>query len=91
LEKKLGLIESDLQAKIKELKKKIMIGSRSDLLKYESMHNILEGMSKNHRQLERRVFEIEDRVCRIEETMGFETLRVNKQFYLPEIRYSLER
>jgi hypothetical protein len=44
-------LESDLQGKIKELKKKVLIGRRSDKLKYESMHNILDGMKKNHRQL----------------------------------------
>jgi len=47
---------------VKELKKKVMISKRSDLLKYESIQNIFESLAKGHRELSAKVNHIEERI-----------------------------
>ena len=48
------------------------IGQRSDLLKYESVQSILEGLGKNQKELKGRVQEVEERVKQLEDIMGVE-------------------
>ena len=55
LERTLGETEADLQGRIKELRKKVTIGQRSDLLKYASVQSIFEGLAKNQRELRDRL------------------------------------
>lgn len=62
MERRLEEAEGQLNAKIKELKKKVVIGKRSDLLKYESIQNIFESLAKNHKELQTKVTQIEERV-----------------------------
>ena len=52
-------VEGELHGKIKELRKKVTIGQRSDLLKYESIHNIFDGLTKNHKEMKGKMEEIE--------------------------------
>jgi hypothetical protein len=55
---------------VKELKKQITIRKRSDMLRYESIVQILNSMWKSHKEVKKKVEEIEDRVARLEHVMG---------------------
>lgn len=70
LERTLGEAEAELQGRIRELRKRVTIGQRSDLLKYESVRSIFEGAVKNQRELRGRLQEVEQRVRQLEEVMG---------------------
>ena len=48
LQRRLTDLEAQLSSKVKDLKKKVMISKRSDLLKYESIQNIFESLAKGH-------------------------------------------
>lgn len=54
-DRRLVELNTNLNNLIKDLKKKVVIGNRSDLLKYESIQNIYEGMCKNQKELKHKV------------------------------------
>ena len=70
LQRRLTDLEAQLSSKVKDLKKKVMISKRSDLLKYESIQNIFESLAKGHKELSAKVNHIEERVEQLENIMG---------------------
>lgn len=70
LERTMAEVEAELQGRIKELRKKVTIGQRSDLLKYDSIQNIFDGLAKNHKELRGKLQEVEQRVKQLEDVMG---------------------
>ncbi len=77
-ERQLQEASSVLGNLVKELRKKVVIGRRSDLLKYESLQNIVDAMGRNHRELEGKVAVIEERVTALENVMGTNSLLRSK-------------
>ncbi len=55
---------------IKELKKQLTIRERSDKLRYESINQIFGSLCKSHKEVKRKMNEIESRVSLLECIMG---------------------
>lgn len=72
-DKRLPEIEDDLKQQIQVLKKTININNRSDKLRYDSIKDNIGQIEKSTRNIKNQLFELNNRMNRIEHGLGFYT------------------
>lgn len=72
-DKRLPEIEDDLKQQIQVLKKSININNRSDKLRYDSIKDNINQIEKSTRNIKGQLYELNNRMNRIEHGLGFYT------------------